>query len=132
MHEVGPAKTTRDIPLDIWLRGDNHATTSAIAGVAREPRAWTDTDVTAVLVDMLRALERAKHPQAIQDRPVLLRGFSWIVSPFETGGVVIALELSIGAVIAGPFDIAERELTAMIQRVIDGERTRLQLGDTVH
>lgn len=107
-----------DIQVDIWLRGDNHATTETITPVAREPRAWTDGDVSAVLKGMLRALDRARHPDAVPDRPVSLRGFSWIVNPFETGGVVIAIELSLGAVVAGPFDIAEAELTAMITRVI--------------
>jgi hypothetical protein len=122
-----------DIQLDIWLRGDNHATTDTITA-AREPRAWTDADVSAVLAGMLRALERAKHPEAAQDRPVALRGFSWIVNPFEGGGVVIALELSLGAVVAGPFDIAERDLTTMIERVMSAERAVLssQGGGTIH
>ena len=109
-------------PVDIWLRSDNHATTETIAPVPREPRAWTDEDVASVLEGMLRALDRAKHPDAPADRPVALRGFSWIVNPFESGGVVIALELTLGAVIAGPFDIPERELTAMIQRVVSAHR----------
>ena len=77
----------------------------------REPQAWTEADVTAVLEGMLRALERAKDPDAAADRPVVLCGFSWIVSPFEAGGVVIALELGLGAVVAGPFDVPERELS---------------------
>ena len=72
-----------DIQLDIWLRGDNHATTAVIAPVPRGPREWTDADMVAVLEGMLRALERAKHPDATPDRPVVLKGFSWIVSPFE-------------------------------------------------
>ncbi len=118
-----------DIQVDIWLRGDNHATTDVIAPVGREPRAWTDTDVALVLASMLRALERAKHPEAATDRPVALRGFSWIVNPFESGGVVIALEMTLGAVVAGPFDIAERDLTTMIERAIAGERAASQ---TVH
>jgi len=123
-----------EIQLDIWLRGDNHATTGVIPAVDREPRAWTDADVSGILTDMLRAIERAKHPAADHDRPVALRGFSWIVNPFETGGVVIALELSLGAVVAGPFDIAEQVLTTKIQRVMDAERTVLlnQAGGTVH
>lgn len=121
------------IPIDIWLRGTSHATTSAIAPVAREPRAWTDADVAAVLVSMLRALDRAKNPAVDADRPIALRGFSWIVSPFDGGGVVIALELSLGAVIAGPFDVAERDLSAMIGRVVAAERASLMRGtDTVH
>jgi len=112
-----------EIPLDIWLRGDSHATSHFISPVNREPRLWTDEDVTAVLVGMLRTLERAKNPDADVNRRVALRGFSWIVSPYEGGGVVIALELTLGAAIAGPFDIAERDLSAMIQRVMAAART---------
>ena len=111
-----------EFQVDIWLRGDNHATTLAMTPVPREPRAWTDEDIVAVLEGMLRALERAKDPGARPDRPVALRGFSWIVSPFETGGVVIALELTLGAVIAGPFDIPESDLSARIERVIGAAR----------
>src|SRR5262245_47145644 len=109
------------IQTEIWLRGDNHATTAVIAPVTEEPRAWTDADVAAVLVGMLRAIDKAKHPDAPADRHVALRGFSWIVNPYEEGGVVIALEMTLGAVVAGPFDIAERQLTAMIARVIAAE-----------
>lgn len=118
-----------EFPVEIWLRGDNHATTDVIAPVPREPRAWTDDDVVAVLEGMLRALDRAKHPDSATDRPVALRGFSWIVSPFETGGVVIALELTLGAVVAGPFDVAERELSATIDRVMRAQRAATE---TVH
>jgi hypothetical protein len=122
-----------NIQLDIWLRGDNHATTEVITPVGREPRAWTDADVSEVLKGMLRALERARNPDAAADRPVALRGFSWIVNPFDTGGVVIALELSLGAVVAGPFDIAEPELTTMIERVVAADRVIARPGsETVH
>jgi hypothetical protein len=121
------------IPVDIWLRGDNHASSQTIAAVEREPRAWTDRDVTAVLTAMLRALEVARHPEADPERPIMLRGFSWIVNPFEDGGVVIAIELSIGAVVAGPFDIAESELSAMIERAIAKDRGVTAAGpDVVH
>src|SRR5918993_4337027 len=109
-------------PVEIWLRGDNHATSEMLTPVSREPRAWTDADVTAVLEEMLRALDRARNPEADASRPIALRGFSWIVSPFESGGVVIALELTLGAVVAGPFDIAESELTASIDRVMSFHR----------
>jgi len=118
-----------EIQVDIWLRGDNHATTEVISPVPREPRAWTDGDVAAVLIGMLRAIDRAKHPEAASDRPVGLRGFSWIVNPYESGGVVIALEMTLGAVVAGPFDVAESVLTGMIQRVLDAERAA---ASTVH
>lgn len=110
------------IHLDIWLRGENHATSAVITPVRSEPRSWDDADVAAVLTGMLRALERAKNPEAEADRPIALRGFSWIVNPFEEGGVVIALELTLGAVVAGPFDIPERDLTALVERVMAAER----------
>ena len=106
------------IHVDIWLRGNNHATTEVIAPVTTQPQAWTEADVAAVLEGMLRAMDRARNPGAAVDRPVALRGFSWIVNPYEEGGVVIALEMTLGAAIAGPFDIPERRLTAMISRVI--------------
>jgi len=123
-----------DIPLEIWLRGENHATSMVIAPVRREPRTWNEADVTAVLEAMLRALERAKRPETSGDRPIALRGFSWIVNPYEEGGVVIAIELTLGAVVAGPFDIAERELTALIDRVMTAERAAMLRGSspTVH
>jgi len=125
-----------DITVDIWLRGDNHATTSMISPVGRDPREWTDADVNSVLVGMLRALERAKNPDAPSDRPVALRGFSWIVNPFESGGVVIALELTLGAIVAGPFDIAERRLNDMIEHVMTTERAKTPVASaassTVH
>ena len=118
-----------DIQLDIWLRGDNHATTETIAPVHKAPSAWTDGDVAEVLAGMLRAIDRAKHPEAAADRPIALRGFSWIVNPFEGGGVVIALEMTLGAVVAGPFDIHEGQLTAMIHRVVSAARAT---PETVH
>jgi hypothetical protein len=102
-------------PVEIWLRGDNHATTVAIDATSRAPRNWTEGDVTQVLTAMLRALDRAKHPEADPDRHVSLRGFSWIVNPFE-GGVVIAIEMTLGAVVAGPFDVPADTLTGLIQR----------------
>jgi hypothetical protein len=110
------------IQTEIWLRGNNHATTTVIAPVTREPRAWTDADVAAVLAGMLRAIDKAKHPDAATERQVALRGFSWIVNPYEDGGVVIALEMTLGAVVSGPFDIAERQLTEMIERVMATDR----------
>ena len=120
------------IPVEIWLRGDNHASRDTITPVQSEARAWTDGDVAAVLVAMLRSLERASNPAAT-DRPITLRGFSWIVSPFEEGGVLIALELSLGAVVAGPFDIGERELSAMIERAIARHSAPTGHGrETVH
>jgi hypothetical protein len=66
---------------------------------------------------MLRAMDRAKHPGQA-DRDISLRGLSWIVNPFEEGGVVIAIEITLGAVIAGPFNIDKSALETMIVRVL--------------
>lgn len=105
------------VDVDVWLRGQDIATTRSIAGIGREPREWVDEDVRGVLEGMLDAMHRLKHPQ--QDPgPISLRGLSWIVNPFEDGGVVIAIEITMGAAIAGPFDIGKSELEAMIGRVL--------------
>jgi hypothetical protein len=105
------------IPIDIWLRGTDFATTGAIEEVTRAPKAWTDADVRLVLEGMLRAMDRQKRPGE-DDRAVSLRGLSWIVNPYEEGGVVIAIEITVGAVIAGPLDIEQSVLEGMITRVL--------------
>ena len=121
-----------NLSVDIWLRGDNHATTVVLPSVSREPGAWTEDDVAVVLTSMLRAMDQAQNPGSDPDRPIALRGFSWIVSPFEAGGVVIALELSLGAAVAGPFDIAERDHTKLIQKAVASARTPPPGAETVH
>lgn len=103
--------------IEIWLRGTDEATSQPLE-LAVAPPAWTDGDVEAVIKDMLRALDRAKHPGEAE-RPVFLRGFSWIVSPSKEGGVVIAIEMQVGAVIAGPFDIGQRDLHDMVARLME-------------
>jgi hypothetical protein len=67
---------------------------------------------------MLRAMDRQKNPSA-DEREVYLRGVSWIVNPAEDGGVVIALEIPMGAAVAGPFAVNQRELEGMIARVME-------------
>ena len=88
------------IPVDVWLRGEDVATTKSIENIAREPGAWTDDDVRQVLEGMLGVMHRLKHPGDAQ-HVVQLRGLSWIVNSFEGGGVVIAIEITMGAAIAG-------------------------------
>lgn len=108
---------TTKIAVDIVLRGANVAATAAIEGVSRAPRAWTDDDVRIVLEGMLLAMDRLSRPGQ-ETRAVSLRGLSWIVNPYEEGGVVIALEIMLGAAIAGPFEIDKTSLETMIARVI--------------
>jgi len=106
-----------NVSVDVWLRGNDFATTEMIEGIARAPRDWTDEDVRMVLQGMLRAMDRLKRPGE-GDREIALRGLSWIVNPYEDAGVVIAIEISLGAAIAGPFDIDKAGLEAMITRVL--------------
>jgi hypothetical protein len=105
------------VPVEVCLKGEDYATTESIAGIPREPTGWTDADVRLVLEGMLQALHRRKHPSG-QDQPVALRGFSWIVNPYEAGGVVIAIEITLGVAVAGPFDVDQVRLEAMIARVL--------------
>jgi hypothetical protein len=86
--------------------------------------------VHAVLVEILRAIDRVQNPDAPKDRIVVLHGFSWIVEPLE-GKVVLAIEIPMGAAVAGPFDIDGDRFTAMIERVIRAERQFLA-PSTVH
>jgi len=62
-------------------------------------------------------MDRLKRPGE-GDRDISLRGLSWIVNPYDEGGVVIAIEISIGAAVAGPFDIDQTALEAMVARVL--------------
>ena len=117
------------VHVDVWLRGEDVATTRAIEGLAREPNAWTDDDVRAVLEGMLQAMHRLKHPNDAE-RPIALRGLSWIVNPYEDGGVIIAIEITLGAAIAGPFEIDQAALEAMIARVL--RASAVPRSDRVH
>src|SRR5829696_1156496 len=101
--------------VEIVLRQRNYAVTEHLQH-AIEPGAWTDSDVAAVLKQILLAIDRAKNPDAAE-RYVALRGFSWIVEPTREG-VVIAIEIPMGAAVAGPFDIEQAALDRQIRRVL--------------
>jgi len=105
------------VSVDVWLRGTEHATTMTIDGLSREPAAWTDEDVRFVLEGMLRVMAQLKQPGK-DPQTIALRGLSWIVNAYDEGGVVIAIEITLGAAIAGPFDIDQAALEAMIARVL--------------
>ena len=103
--------------VDVWLRSSDEATTRTIDTVTRVPSAWADEDVRHVLESMLRAIHQLKHPAEVAPS-VSLRGISWIVNSYDEGGVVIAMEITLGAAVAGPFDIDKTALETMIARVI--------------
>ena len=101
--------------IEIVLRERDYAVTETIQHHG-PPSDWTEMDVETILKEMLLAIDRAKNPGAA-DRFVALRGFSWIVEP-TAGGVVIAIEIPMGAAVAGPFAVEQAVLDRIIRRVI--------------
>lgn len=112
------------IEVDVWVRGTNHAATHTIGAPGDDARAWSNADVVRLLAEMLLALERQKNPDG-DPPPVTLRGFNWIVTPYDSG-VVLHLETQMGTASAGPFTLEEPALTKMVRRAVDGP------GATVH
>jgi hypothetical protein len=102
--------------VEIVLRDREHAIAATCVHDGNDAPRWTETDVQDVLKSMLLAVDRAKNP-GVEERFVALRGFSWIVEPAK-GGVVIAIEIPTGAVVAGPFDIPQPRLDSLITRVL--------------
>ena len=117
--------------VDVWVRATNQARTESLDGVPENAAAWTDADVRHLLTEMLLALERARNPGG-EPPPVVLRGFSWIVSPDGPAAapsspsvapngvdrVLVHLEMKMGTASAGPFAIGEQALSTMIERVM--------------
>ena len=106
-----------ELQVDVWLRGTDFAKTQTMSGIGTDPEAWTDHDVSQLLKEMLLCIHRAKNPNST-DTAVFLRGFSWIVNPFEGDGVVVAIEIQAGAAVAGPFRVVKKHLEDMISRAI--------------
>ena len=105
--------------VEIVLRERDYAVTDQIpvpGDGTRTPAEWTDEDVEQLLKDILLAIDRARDPNT--DRAyVALRGFSWIVEP-TADGVVIAIEIPMGAAVAGPFQVEQAALDRTIRRVL--------------
>ena len=107
--------------VEIVLRERNYAVTEHLQ-YGTDARAWTDSDVELILKQILLAIDRVKNPETL-DRHVALRGFSWIVEPTDEG-VVIAIEIPMGAAVAGPFEIEQPHLDGMISRVLASSRPK--------
>jgi hypothetical protein len=105
------------LDIEVWLRGNDFATNDSVDVPIPDPAGWSDHHVRLVLEELLRAIDRAKHPHAERDRPITLRGFNWIVNPFENG-VLMSVEIQLGAAAAGPFAIDQQQLETMITRAI--------------
>lgn len=115
-----------EFDVEIVLRETNQAVTERIQH-GTEPGAWRELDVETVLKQILLAIDRVKNP-ADGGRHVALRGFSWIVEPVGQD-VVIAIEIPMGAAVAGPFAIEQARLDQMIRRVIAAAAAP---GATIH
>jgi hypothetical protein len=118
-------------PVEVVLKGRDFATTEQVAVDAPTPARWDDDHVRDVLVEILRAIDRAENPKAAGARVVMLRGFSWIVEPSGTE-VVIAIEIPMGAAVAGPFAANQADLSARITRVLAVERELTGTPNTIH
>ena len=116
--------------VEVVLKGHDFAVTEQVSVPHGKPATWGDAAVRDVLVGILRAIARAENPKVAPDQLVVLRGFSWIVEPSD-GEVVIAIEIPMGAAVAGPFAIGQAELDAMIGRVLRAERP-MSPSPTVH
>lgn len=115
-----------EFDVEIVLREQNVATTARLEhGI--DPGSWREHDVETVLKQILLAIDRAKNPSG-RAAHVALRGFSWIVEPLDDK-VVIAIEIPMGAAVAGPFAIEQTRLDALIRRVLAAAALP---GPTVH
>jgi len=104
-----------EFDVEIVLREENQAVTRRVEH-GSAPADWHENDVETVLKQILLAIDRVKNP-GDGHRHVALRGFSWIVEPVGAE-VVIAIEIPMGAAVAGPFAIEQQRLDTMIRRVI--------------
>ncbi len=116
--------------VEIVLKGRDFAVTESLSVAHGEPSSWDEAAVRDVLVEILRAIERAQNPSAPPDRVVALRGFSWIVEPAGQD-VVLAVEIPMGAAVAGPFAIAQAKLDALITDVLRAQ-PRPPATPTIH
>ena len=105
------------IEVEVWVRGTQSATTHHVSSLPGDPATRGEDEVRRLLSEMLLALDREKNPGG-EAPTVTLRGFSWIVNPFEKGGVLLHIEMQSGTASAGPIAVDEKRLTELIARVM--------------
>jgi hypothetical protein len=118
------------LSVEVILKDRDAVDVQQVAQPHGTPGTWTESDVRDVLVEMLRAIERARNPGADPDRPVVLTGFNWIVEPI-TDGVMLALLIPMGTAAIGPLAIEPGRLEALVSAVLQRERARTS-KTTVH
>jgi hypothetical protein len=109
--------------VEVILKGRDYAVTETAVLHHGAPSTWDEAAVYDMLVETLRAIDRVQNPDAPRDRGVILTGFSWIVEP-EGDQVVLAIEIPMGAAVAGPFAMPQATLDALIHAVLRAERAR--------
>lgn len=102
--------------IEVLLKGQDEVVEEVIDRDGIAPRDWTDEDVRDVLRLALLSFDRVQNPGA-EERSISFRGLSWIVTPVAEG-VIIAIEIPSGAVVAGPFDAEVEPLTQAVSRVL--------------
>ena len=102
--------------VEVLLKGTNEVVTETVTYDGADGAGWTDADVREILLSTLRIFERVSSGESAGGE-VSLRGLSWIVTE-TNAGVAIAIEISSGAIAAGPFELPADELTQMVTRVI--------------
>jgi hypothetical protein len=110
--------------VEVLLKGRDYAVTEAVGVPHGAASSWNEAAVYDVLVETLRAIDRAQNPKAPRDRAVVLTGFSWIVEPSGEGQVILAIEIPMGAAAAGPFDVSQAVLDRLITNVVRTEREK--------
>ena len=118
------------VNVEIVLKGRDFAVTETVIVPEGTQAKWDEENVQEMLVEVLRAIDRAQNPKAPRDRAVSLMGFSWIVEPSDEKSIV-AIEIPMGAAVAGPIDIPQPALDALITNVIRNERMKAPTGPTV-
>ena len=119
------------VNVEIVLKGRDFAVTETVIVPEGAQAKWNEENVQEMLVEVLRAIDRAQNPKAPRDRAVSLMGFSWIVEPSDEKSI-IAIEIPMGAAVAGPFAIPQADLDAKISRVLAIERQLTTPPTTVH
>ena len=119
------------VNVEIVLKGRDYAVTEMVVVPEGATAKWNEENVHEMLVEVLRAIDRTQNPKAPRDRAVSLTGFSWIVEPSDDKSI-IAIEIPMGAAVAGPLDIPQQALDALITTVIRNERMKAPTGPTVH
>jgi hypothetical protein len=113
--------------IEVLLRGETSASEEIAELTGNQPSSWTEVDAAAVVRTMLLAIDRAQNPDRVEEPPIVLRGFNWVVTPHD-GGMLIALETHSAAVVAGPFEIQQARLEQLLSRAISLD----QPSPTVH